>query len=219
MKTSKRRFYIYAVFRRSGEPCYIGKGTGDRYLSHSAGSHNTRLSHLFRQDSDLPVVILRDDLTEDEAWELEALFIGTIGRADIGTGPLVNHSDGGKGGTSGYQHTQETLLRMGASSSTRMTALWQSISVAERVERGGNVSLGNKNGAWSSEDHRAKARERAKARFADPVWRSQWEAKHKEGLTKPRSTRLRYINDGRTNSRLKPGEILPTGWSFGRVRR
>lgn len=43
------------------------------------------------------VVIIHDNLTYDEASELEIKYIKQIGRHDKGLGPLVNNTDGGDG--------------------------------------------------------------------------------------------------------------------------
>lgn len=43
------------------------------------------------------VEILKDNISWEEACELEMLTITTYGRKDLGTGPLVNMTDGGEG--------------------------------------------------------------------------------------------------------------------------
>jgi biotin operon repressor len=50
--------------------------------------------------------ILFDDLTWEQACEKEKEFIALYGRRDLGTGTLVNLTDGGEG-TLGYRHTKE----------------------------------------------------------------------------------------------------------------
>ena len=50
--------------------------------------------------------ILFDDLTWEQACEKEKEFIALYGRRDLGTGTLVNLTDGGEG-TLGYRHTEE----------------------------------------------------------------------------------------------------------------
>jgi len=47
------------------------------------------------------VRILCDGLTEEDAYELEELVIGTVGRRYDDCGPLLNLSSGGKGGMTG----------------------------------------------------------------------------------------------------------------------
>ena len=108
-----RIFYVYVIFYINGIPYYVGKGKRSRATSHIINSHNKQLRSLFKKHGDnAPIVILRDKMTEPEAFALEILLIKTIGRLDIGTGPLVNHTDGGEG-TTGWVPTPETLAKLG----------------------------------------------------------------------------------------------------------
>jgi hypothetical protein len=62
---------------------------------------------------ELPVVKIRDGLTESEAFDYEVLFIAAIGRVAHG-GPLVNFSDGGEGGATGAIRSAETREKIRA---------------------------------------------------------------------------------------------------------
>ena len=100
---------VYVIFRQSGVPCYVGKGLPGRELEHGKyGSHNRRLRRIYAKEGDLPVVVVREGLTDDEACALEIELIAVIGRHDLGRGPLVNMTDGG-----------ETTVGMVPSSETR----------------------------------------------------------------------------------------------------
>jgi hypothetical protein len=105
-------FYVYIWFSLNGVPIYVGKGHGDRIKEYKwkSGSHNKHLGNLFRklarQKIELPCVIIRENIIEEEAFELEILLIKIIGRKDLGTGPLYNLTDGGDG-TSGIVRTKE----------------------------------------------------------------------------------------------------------------
>jgi len=91
-------YYVYVYFRLNGEPCYIGKGKEDRWLVHEKRCTNKRLWRIIQKSGgELPKVIIRDCLTNDEAKEIEKAFIKALGRLDLGTGPLVNLTDGGEG--------------------------------------------------------------------------------------------------------------------------
>jgi len=92
-------FYVYLIFLET-RPIYVGKGKGNRYLV--SVKH---LENKFKRD--LPVVILRDNLSEEDAFSLERLFIKVIGRADRLEGPLLNRTDGGDG-ISGALRSEET---------------------------------------------------------------------------------------------------------------
>lgn len=98
-------YYVYVLHRPNGHPFYVGKGVGQRVLEHEAEARNTtRLTHklnvirsLLRKD--LLIHYRLDSFFDNEAEALarERLLIQTIGRHDLGTGPLTNQTDGGEG--------------------------------------------------------------------------------------------------------------------------
>lgn len=99
-----RRCYVYVWFYADGRPLYVGKGTyrsydrRQRWGDHLKSSSNKALAGVFRKASaELPIVIIAENLSNREAFSLEVSLIKAIGRADLGTGPLVNHTDGGEG--------------------------------------------------------------------------------------------------------------------------
>lgn len=104
-------FYVYVLFRPwNGQPCYVGKGFGRRWRRHNAVAErhsNKHLANIFRKaGGEIPSVIVRNQLTEKEAFDLERILIGIIGRHNIGKGPLANLTDGGDG-VSGLRHNDE----------------------------------------------------------------------------------------------------------------
>lgn len=91
-------FYTYAWLRVDKTPYYVGKGKGNRAWRKGSPPKDR-------------VLILKKDLTEDEAFKHEKYMIFVLGRKDKGNGMLRNRSDGGDG-NSGYRHTQQTKIRL-----------------------------------------------------------------------------------------------------------
>jgi len=80
-------FYVYLIIKaKNYEPLYVGKGNGGRVIV-----SNKR----FRIKTICKLVFF--NLLERGAFELEMDLIEVIGRRDLGTGPLLNMTDGGEG--------------------------------------------------------------------------------------------------------------------------
>ena len=82
-------FYVYAYLRENKKPYYIGKGKGSRAYS------TCRVIPKPKELSN--IVFLRKNLSEEEAFYWEKLYIKRYGRKDINTGILRNLTDGGEG--------------------------------------------------------------------------------------------------------------------------
>jgi len=113
------RFYVYVLFRPwDGSPCYIGKGCKSRMGDHERygeAHYNSHLAAIIKKAAgrELPKIVIRSRLTEDEAFEIEKAFIAAIGRKSCG-GPLANQTDGGDGpsGCIVSKQTREKLSRL-----------------------------------------------------------------------------------------------------------
>ena len=83
-------YYTYAYLRKDGTPYYIGKGKGSRAYR--------RRKDCINPPKDLSrILILKRDLSENEAFKHEVYMISVFGRKDIGTGILRNRTSGGEG--------------------------------------------------------------------------------------------------------------------------
>ena len=103
-------FYVYVYYDprplKLNQPVYVGKGTGDRDISHwSRGSHNKPfqdfISHLKQRGLVATSQRVFETTNEEEAFIKEIELIELYGRRDIKTGTLFNRTDGGEG-ASGY---------------------------------------------------------------------------------------------------------------------
>lgn len=104
-------FYIYILFRPNGIPCYVGKGTGNRWNLHKHRAPNNHLARIIKlAGGELSKVKFKENISEKEAFKTERWLIKTIGR-EINGGPLVNQTDGGEG-QSGRVVSSKTRKRM-----------------------------------------------------------------------------------------------------------
>lgn len=166
---TERAFYVYALFRPDGSPCYVGKGKSDRWRHNGKYGRNYHLLRIIAkakaEGQEIVRVKLAEDLTEGEALDLEAFFIASVGREAHG-GLLVNLSDGGERGPVGYQWTPEQREAHGAKRRGKKhgwgaaisAAMKQSDKVLANASKAGRASAGKKktSGWWSTEEGRAK---------------------------------------------------------------
>lgn len=95
--------YTYGDYTFDHEPFYIGKGRGRRLKVHLRGSScnplfNNKIEKIKRTTGSNPIVLkYKENLTEQEAFDLEINMITTIGRRDLKNGPLCNLTNGGEG--------------------------------------------------------------------------------------------------------------------------
>ena len=93
-------FYVYAYLRKEDlTPYYIGKGKGKRLY----GPHNVSIPK-----DHTKILIIEQNLTDQEAMDLEIELINRYGRKDNSTGILHNLTNGGDG-SAGHIKSKETV--------------------------------------------------------------------------------------------------------------
>lgn len=105
---------IFCVYRHitkdTHETFYIGIGKEDRpYKKYK--SNRTKYWHNIVNKHDYIIEVLLEDLLWQEACDIEKELIKWFGRRDLGTGTLVNMTNGGDG-VYGIKFSEETLNKI-----------------------------------------------------------------------------------------------------------
>jgi|SRR5271166_1000765 len=93
-------FYVYILYDWQGIPRYVGSGGGARWnTSRYHGDGNSAKIAFLKETREkigkIPSKIIKDGLTQKEAFQLEIEVIKKIGKYP--SGPLTNIADGGPG--------------------------------------------------------------------------------------------------------------------------
>lgn len=165
-------FYVYQLSRPNGEPFYIGMGSGDRINFHEKKAQRGDRSHksniirkIIASGESVVKTVLGRFACAHDAKIAERKWIARLGRRDLGTGPLVNHTAGGDGATGwsdALRRKHSIATRIGMSNpSTRAKcrehALQQFSDPDMKEKLVGQLAF-----YWADEDNRAKQAERVR---------------------------------------------------------
>jgi hypothetical protein len=162
-------FYTYFWCRENGTPYYVGKGKGVRAFE----SHG----HSVKRPKDRSRIFVQNWESEEKAFEMEKWWISFWGRKILGTGCLLNFTEGGEG-PSGFKHKNRKGHRDSEETRKKKSKSRKGIKYSEEtLRRMRDAHLGyipseaarSKNGLAhrgkiTSEETKAKMREAAKNR-------------------------------------------------------
>lgn len=134
--------YIYKHIRLdTNQVFYIGVGTGKNYARAKEKFNRNKYWKNIINKTDYEVQIIIDNLSQENAYELEELIVSIYGLKRKG-GILCNMTEGGRGGQKGYSQSKESQIK-------RSNSLKGTVFTKERKENISN-SLKNK---IKSEEH------------------------------------------------------------------
>lgn len=153
-----QRFYTYAYLREDRTPYYIGKGHGDRayrrhWRSKARGGY-------FDPPSKDRIILLKKNLTEEEAHKHEIYMIAVFGRKDLETGILRNLTNGGEG-TSGVKLSKERIRKLKLPKSEEHKKKLRKPKTEEHKRKISEAKKGKK----FSEEHKEKMRKLSKGKI------------------------------------------------------
>jgi hypothetical protein len=232
-------FYTYAYLRVDKTPYYIGKGKDKRAYQ--------REKYDIKPPKDkLRILILKKNLTEEEAFRHEIYMIALFGRKDLKTGILYNRTDGGQG-CSGRKCNEEIKRKISESNKgkKRSEKTKRRISEAKKGEKRTeefkrNVSKFHK-GKPLSEEHKRKMSEAKKGKtYSEEAKRKMSEyaknrsEEHKRKISEAKKGKIVSEETRRKLSELRKGkkwwndgcgkckrsvECPGDGWVLGRNTR
>lgn len=191
-------FYTYAYLREDGSPYYIGKGNGNR--AYSKHRKHIKVPNKNR------ILILKNNLTEEDAFKHEIYMISVFGRKDLGDGILINLSDGGDG-VSGYKHTGLSKYKMKTKALNRPPV---SKETKEKISK----TLKGRKKSPLSEEQKKKISETKKKNFKEGKYKTSngmLGKKHKEETKKKMSAIMKTKNNYQIASQSRMKKVMING--------
>jgi hypothetical protein len=154
--------YIYVHYRGDNlSPFYVGKGTRKDKNTYKGvyerafrKSRNNKYWNRIVNKVGYHVLIIHDNLTEPQAFDMERAYINWYGREN-----LVNFTDGGEG-MSGYKHTEEAKKKYKNS----MEKYYNSEEHKKKLSDAGKGQISWNKGKKLSEEHKRKMSNSLKGR-------------------------------------------------------
>jgi hypothetical protein len=185
-------YYTYAYLREDRTPYYIGKGKGDRI--------NSKQRSIKPPKDKSRIILLKQNLTEEEAFRHEIYMIAVLGRKDLGEGILHNRTDGGEG-SSGAIISEETRIKMSEAQKGKIVSEETKIKLSV-ANKNPSEETRRKMSEWiRSEETRIKISEASKGHNVSEETRRKISEAHK-GKTHSEETKkkLSEVRKGKTHS-------------------
>lgn len=180
---------VYRHLKPNGEVFYIGIGDVIRaYRKVGRNKHWKNIVNKYGYE----VQILKEDLSWEDACELECILIDYYGRRDLGLGPLVNMTDGGEG-TLNYTHSEETRVKLSEANTGKFMSEETKLKISEALT-GKKVSDEAK--AKISEANRGKPSPRKGKTLSDETRAKISEAQIGKTLSEETKLKISKANKG-----------------------
>jgi hypothetical protein len=209
-------YYTYAYLREDRTPYYIGKGKGNRAYRRCKGE--------IKPPKDKSrILIIKQNLTEEEAFRHEVYMIAVFGRKDLGTGILHNRTDGGEG-SSGTIVSDETRKKLSEihkgrthseESRRKMSEARKGKTLSEEVKLKISIKLKGIPGRPTSEESKRKISESKLGKPRSEETRRKLSEANK-GKTLSEETRKKISNLNRGENNAQYGKKC---WNDGSVNK
>ena len=196
-------YYVYAYIREDFTPYYIGKGKDNRLYRKGKGE--------VKPPKDKSrIIVVKDDLTELQAFILERYYIRWFGRKDNNTGILLNLTNGGDGLVN---PGPETRAKMSENSRNGITGMLNKKHSHETIKK--MKDSAKKRGF--SDEHRAKITAALTGKQKGPMSSTQRLAISNAKRGKPNG-RLGTTHSEETKRNIQKG-ILAAGYTHSEETR
>ena len=187
------KYYTYAYLREDNTPYYVGKGKGDRV-------HNRGKKDIKPPKDKSRIILLKQNITEQEAFKHEIYMIAVLGRKDLGTGILYNRTDGGEG-SSGAIRSEETRRKISEIQKGERHHYYGKSLSEEHKRKLSEALKGDKNhnyGKPPSEETRKKMSDAKKGKLLSEEHKQKMREAHKNPSEEFRK-KISYANKGENN--------------------
>jgi hypothetical protein len=153
------RFYTYAYLRDDRTPYYVGKGSGKR-------AYVKRKKSIKPPKDKSKIILLKQNLSEEEAFHHEKYMIFVFGRKDLGTGILHNKTNGGEGASGAVRSLgfKEHLRKINQNK----------ILSEEHKEKLREANIGENNPNYGKSASKETKEKMSKSQTGENHWRSNW---------------------------------------------